>query len=108
MAKKPPVVTFRVKDSEYEYWIAETEKLGVKDFSAFLRGAVHSAIYVSKRAQEPVWQRFVEAVQPLAKKILGLGFHDGGAQDLEASGTYYKGVPAGEAIARLRKKYEIE
>jgi hypothetical protein len=104
--ESPRVYTFRVKPSELEYWKKEAKKLGVKDFSAFIRGAIHSAIYVSQRSKEPAWQKFVEAVQPLAKKILGLGFYDGGARDLESGGTYYKGIPAEKFIAKMKKKYE--
>jgi hypothetical protein len=102
------VVTFRAKPSEVEYWTKEAEKLGVKDFSAFIRGALHSAISVSQRAKDSDWQKFVEAAQPLAKKILGFGFYDGGAKDIESRGTELKGIPADEAIARIRKKYNIK
>ena len=100
------VVTFRAKPSEIEYWTEEAEKLGVKDFSVFIRGAIHSAISVSKRAKDSDWQKFVKAAQPLAKKILGFGFYDGGAKDIESRGTELKGIPADEVLAKLRKKYE--
>jgi hypothetical protein len=98
------VVTFRAKPSEIQYWNEKAKKLGVKDFSAFIRGSLNSAIYVSQRAQDPAWQKFVEAVQPIAKKFLGFGFYDGGAKDFESSGTEYKTTSAKEYFARLKKK----
>lgn len=88
-----------------KYWMETAKKLGVKDFSAFIRGAVNSAVFVSSRAQEPKWQEFVEAVQPAAKRILGHGFYDGGAEDFESSGRETTGTPARETLRRLRKKH---
>ena len=82
------LVSFRIYPSQ----IKQVKDLGVKDFSAFVRGSINSAIYVSQRAQDPAWKRFVDAVQPLAKRILGFGFFDGGAKDFESSGTEYKNV----------------
>jgi hypothetical protein len=98
------VVPFRAKPSEIDYWKEEAKKLGVKDFSAFIRGSLNSAIHISKRAKDPAWQRFVEAVQPIAKKILGHGFFDGGATDLESSGTEYKTHSAKDYFEGLSKK----
>ena len=101
------VVTFRVKPSQWKYWNEKAKELGVKDFSAFVRGAINSAVFTSMRAKDSKWQEFVEAMQPTAKKILGHGFYDGGAKDMESTGTYYKTFPAVETISRLKKKHHI-
>jgi hypothetical protein len=102
------VFTFRVKPSQVKYWKEKQRELGIKDFSAFIRGAVNSALFVSLRANDPHWQEFVEAAQPLSKKHLGHGFYDGGAKDIESSGTYYKTIPVEDSIAQLKKKHGIE
>ena len=102
------VVSFRAKPSQVKLWNEESKKLGIKDFSAFIRGAVQSAIYLSKRSKDPKWQEFIEAVQPTAKRILGYGFYDGGAADFESSGTEHKGIPAAEVIKRLKGKHGIK
>ena len=102
------VVSIRLKPSEVKYWKDMADKLGIKDFTAFIRGAVNSAIYTSRRAEDPKWKEFVEAVQPAAKKILGHGLFDGGAELFEASGTESSGVPAKEFLAKMKKKHWVE
>lgn len=99
------VVSVRLKPSEVKYWKNMSEKLGIKDFTAFIRGAVNSAIYTSRRAEDTKWKKFVEAVQPAAKKILGHGFFDGGADLFEASGAESSGVPAKVFLAKMKKKH---
>lgn len=103
------VVTFRAKPSEVAYWDKALNELGVheKDKAAFMRGAMHSAIWLSQRAKDPDWQKFVEAVQGLAKKFLGHGFYDGGAQDIVSRGTDHKGLPAEQVFSDLQRKYKI-
>jgi hypothetical protein len=49
------------------------------------------------------WRKFIEAVQPTAKNILGHGLYDGGAQDIEAGGQDRKGTPAKRFLSRLKK-----
>ena len=84
---------FRIKPSQEKHWKEMAKQLGIKDLSTFIRGAVESAIFTSLRAQDPQWQKFIEAVQPMAQKILGNGFYDGGAEDFEAGGMERKGTP---------------
>ena len=98
------VVSIRLKPSEVRYWKAMAAKLGIKDFTSFIRGAVNWAIQTSLRSQDPKWQEFVEAVQPAAKRILGHGFFDGGADLYEKSGTEASTVPAKVFLARMKKK----
>src|SRR5665213_4008392 len=89
--QKTVPVNFRVKPSQEKHWKEMAQKLGVRDLSTFIRGAVDSAIFNSLRARDPQWQKFIEAIQPAAQKILGHGFYDGGAQDIEAGGRDPKG-----------------
>lgn len=102
--QKTVPINFRVKPSQEKHWKEVAKMLGVKDLSAFIRGAVESAIFTSLRAQDPQWQKFVEAIQPTAQKILGHGFYDGGVGDFEAGGTERKGTPAKEFLAELKNK----
>jgi uncharacterized protein (DUF1778 family) len=97
-------INFRVKPSQEKHWKAMAEKLGIKDLSTFIRGAVESAIFNSVRAQDPQWQKFIEAIQPTAQKMLGHGFYDGGAEDFVAGGSERKGTPAKEFLSDLKSK----
>jgi|SRR5665213_64919 len=101
------VVSLRVKPSQAKYWKEMGEKLGIKDFSSFVRGAVDSAIHSSLRNEDPKWQEFMEAIQPTAKRILGHGFFDAGAKVYENSGTEASGVPAKEFLAKMKKKHRV-
>jgi hypothetical protein len=47
------VGSIRLEPSGVKYWKDMAQKLGIKDFTAFIRGAVNSAIYASRRAEEP-------------------------------------------------------
>src|ERR1700722_8595210 len=102
--QKTVPINFRIKPSQEKHWKEMAKKLGVKDLSSFIRGAVDSAIFNSLRAQDPQWQKFIEAIQPAAKKILGHGFYDGGAEDIEAGGRDRKGTPAKEFLSNLKPK----
>lgn len=102
--QKTVPVNLKITPSQDRHWKEASEQLGVKDLSTFIRGAVESAIFNSKRAQDPEWQKFIEAIQPIAQKILGHGFYDGGAQDFEAGGTDRKGTPAKEFLAELKHR----
>ena len=96
------VSSFRATQAQMAYWQETAEKLGVKDFSAFLRGALDSAVFISLRAKDPKWQEFMNAVQPLAHQILGHGFYDGGAKDFEASGTESTGISMKETLEKFK------
>jgi hypothetical protein len=102
--QKTVPVNFRITPSQEKHWKDMAKKLGIKDVSTFIRGAVESAIFTSLRAQDPQWQKFIEAIQPTAQKILGHGFYDGGAEDFEAGGQERKGTPAKEFLAELKHK----
>jgi len=101
--QKTVPINFRIKPSQEKHWKAMAQKLGVKDLSTFIRGAVDSAIFNSLRAQDPQWQKFMEAIQPAAQKILGHGLYDGGAQDIEAGGQDRKGAPAKQFLSDLKR-----
>lgn len=102
--QKASTISFRVKPSQEKRWKEAAQKLGIKDFSSFIRGAIESAIFSSLRAQDPHWQKFVDAIQPTAQKVLGHGFYDGGAEDFEGGGQERKGTPAREFLEELKHK----
>ena len=79
--QKAVTISFRVKPTQEKLWKDSAKELGIKDFSSFIRGAIESALFASRRAQDPHWQKFIEAIQPTAQKVLGHGFYDGGAGD---------------------------
>jgi len=97
-------VSFSAHPKQVVFWKREVGKLGVKDFQAFIRGAIQSALFVSKRANDSSWKSFLKAAQPLAKKHLGYGIYDGGAKDFESSGTATTGISFKETLSRLKKK----
>jgi hypothetical protein len=101
--QKTVPINLKVKPSQEKRWKEMIERFGIKDLSTFIRGAVESAIFNSLRAEDPEWQKFIEAIQPTALKILGHGFYDGGASDFEASGTDRKGTPANDFLAELEQ-----
>ena len=78
--------------------------LGVKDFSSFARGAVQTAIEMGRKAHDPKWQGFIEAIQPIAKKKLGYGIFHGGAWVTEGYGKERKGISAEEYRRQIGKK----
>jgi hypothetical protein len=52
------------------------KKLGVakkSDVQKFMRGAIFAGIAMACNAETKQWQEFVDAIQPLAKKHLGMG-----------------------------------
>ncbi len=102
--QKTAPINLKVTPSQEKHWREMAKKLGIKDLSTFIRGAVESAIFNSVRAEDPEWKRFIEAIQPTAQKILGHGFYDGGAEDFEAGGTERKGTPAKEFLEKLKIK----
>jgi uncharacterized protein (DUF1778 family) len=102
--QKAITLSFRVKPSQEQRWKEAAQNLGVHDFSSFIRGAVESAIFSAQRAQDPQWQKFVEAIQPTAQKVLGHGFYDGGAGDFESGGQERIGTPAKAFLKGLKQK----
>jgi len=102
--QKAVTISLRVKPSQEKHWKEVAQKLGVQDFSSFIRGAVESAIFSAQRAQDPQWQKFVEAIQPTAQKVLGHGFYDGGAGDFESGGQERIGTPAKAFLKGLKQK----
>jgi uncharacterized protein (DUF1778 family) len=102
--QKAVTISFRVKPSQEKHWKEAAQKLGIKDFSSFIRGAVESAMFSAQRAQDPQWQKFVEAIQPTAQRVLGHGFYDGGAGDIEGGGQERKGIPAKEFLKSLKQR----
>lgn len=99
--QKTHPINLKVTPSQAKRWKEITDEFDV-DLSTFIRGAVESAIFNSLRAKDSQWQKFIEAIQPTAQKILGHGFYDGGVEDFEAGGTERKGTPAKEFLAGLK------
>ncbi len=100
---KAVTISFRVKPSQEKRWKDAAKDIGIHDFSSFIRGAIESALFASQRARDPQWQRFVEAIQPTAQKVLGHGFYDGGMEDFEDGGKERKGTPAKEFLSGLKR-----
>jgi hypothetical protein len=73
---------------------AQLRALGVPDdrFAEFYRGAIIAGIGNAIRAQDPAWQRFVEEVQPQAKRTLGMALTDAGLEALIRQGTVLTGT----------------
>jgi hypothetical protein len=90
---------------ELKRWKEMASRLGAKDFTAFLRGAVLAAIHKSRQSKDPKWQEFVEAIQPIARRVLGHGFFDGGGKLYGDSGAESSGVPAKEFLTKMKKKH---
>ncbi|MGH7442275.1 MAG: hypothetical protein ACREKE_06330, partial [bacterium] len=67
----------------------ELARLGVesaRDRQDFYRGAILAGISNAKRARSASWKTFVEAIQPLARKHLGLGLDLDGAKEIMDAG----------------------
>ena len=57
---KDLVKKFRVTKIQNQYIQESMEKLGVKDFSTFVRGALFNGIEMGFRANDPQWQNFID------------------------------------------------
>lgn len=101
------VVSLQVKLSQAKYWKQMTRKLGIKDFSSFIRGAVDSAFHSSLRNEDPKWHEFIEAIQPTAKRILGHGFFNDGAKFYEYSGSVSTNNSAKKFLEKMKLKHKI-
>jgi len=88
-ARKDDTLAIRINGQVMEYIESELVKLGVasaRDRQDFYRGAILAGISNAKRAQSPAWKRFVQAIQPLARKHLGLGLELDGAKEIMDAG----------------------
>jgi hypothetical protein len=100
----PPVPEKQTKSAQIAFRIpakwkanieAQLRALGVPSdsFAEFYRGAIIAGIGNAIRAKDPAWQRFVEEVQPQAKRTLGMALTDAGLQALIRQGTVLPGTP---------------
>lgn len=80
---KSDTLRFRVDSMRKKYWAKAMEELKVDDFSSYARQAIDRAIHQDLRALDPKWQKFISAVQPLAKDILNLQISDNPKDRLE-------------------------
>lgn len=101
--EKSVTLKFRATPSQAKYWEESLRGLGVKDFSSFARGAIQAAIEMGQKANDPKWQEFLEAIQPIAKKKLGYGIFHGGAAVTEGYGKERKGISAEDFKRQVEK-----
>jgi hypothetical protein len=99
---KDGIIHFRVAASQKDAWLRAMKGLGVKDQSAFFRGAIEAAIAMSHRAHDPQWLEFIQAIQREARSHLGVGIKQEGAAGFELAGKGVDSVP----IQDLKKKLE--
>ena len=87
-AAKDAILALRLAPAVKDWIEDELEKLGVepKNRADFYRGAILAAIGNVKRSQDPAWNRFLEAVQPAARRHLGAALELGGPDALQNLG----------------------
>jgi len=96
---------FRVTPSLRRHLEASVAELGIKDFSAFARGALLNAIELAKLSRDPKWRDFIDAANAgLAKQHLGHGLVLNGAADLEGLGSERQGLTAKQLKERLSRR----
>ncbi|HTB33722.1 MAG TPA: hypothetical protein VNZ54_06705 [bacterium] len=96
---------FRVTPSLRRHFEASVEELGIKDFSAFARGALLNAIELARLSRDPKWKAFIEAANKgLAKQYLGHGLTLNGAADLEGLGSERQGLTVKQLKERLARR----
>jgi hypothetical protein len=81
---KDEVISFRLPGRLKAGIDRQLKALGVPDSrkADFYRGAILAAIGNSLRARDASWQKFLEAIQPLARQHLGLDLMDSGAKGI--------------------------
>lgn len=92
---KSAQIAFRIPAKWKANIEAQLRALGVAEdsFAEFYRGAIIAGIGNAIRAKDPAWQRFVEEVQPQAKRTLGMALTDAGLEALIRQGTVLPGTP---------------
>jgi len=98
---------FRVTKTQSDHIDESLEKLGVKDFSSFARGAVFNAIEMGFRAKDPQWESFIEAIQATAKRHFSVGIRMDGALELEEMGKEREGLDAQQLKRYLAKRRKV-
>ncbi len=89
-AVKDQMLSIRVSTQFMEFVEGELAKLKVessRDRQDFYRGAIVAAISNVKRSKSPAWQRFMKAIQPQARKYLGLELDLEGAKEMIEAGV---------------------
>lgn len=86
---KDTVLSIRVSARVLEYVESELAKLGVKtsrERQAFYRGAIVAGVENARRADSRAWKKFVAAIQPQARRHLGLGLNLDGVEEISRAG----------------------
>ena len=100
-------VRFRLTPSLRRHIEGALAELGVKDFSAFARGAVLNAIELARLARDPKWMEFLAMVEGPAREILGHGLALSTAKDTEAMGRERKGLTAKELKDKMAAQRKL-
>lgn len=88
-AVKSEIISIRISEQVAQFIETELAKLDVesaRDRQDFYRGAILAGITNARRAASPEWKKFVDAIQPLARKHLGVGLDLDGAKAIMESG----------------------
>ena len=88
-ALKSEIISIRLSAQVAQFIEKELAKMGVasaRDRQDFYRGAILAGITNARRAKSPEWKKFVDAIQPLARKHLGVGLDLDGPKEIMESG----------------------
>lgn len=89
-ALKNKIISIRLSEAVSQFIERELAKMGIasaRDRQDFYRGAILAGITNARRAKSPEWKKFVEAIQPLARKHLGVGLDLNDAREIMESGA---------------------
>ena len=89
-ALKTEMISIRLTERVAQFIEKELAKMGVesaRDRQDFYRGAILAGITNARRANSPEWKRFVGAIQPQARKYLGVGLDLDGPKEILESGA---------------------
>jgi len=90
LGRKDDLLPIRVNTEVKAYLEAELSKLGLRtarERQDFYRGAILAGISNAKRANTPQWQKFVAAIQPVAREHLGMGLDLDGSKEIMEAGS---------------------
>lgn len=91
---KSEVLSIRFNRTARSFLEKELAGMGIvskRDRMNFFRGAILAGIGNAQRANSPAWQKFIKAIQPMSKKILGMALKLDGAEDIMESGAEPEG-----------------
>lgn len=102
---KGETVRFRIDMMRKKHWVEAMKELGVKDFSSYARQAVDAAFQRDFRAKDPKWQKFLKAVAPISREILGYELVDRPSDRMENQEAIERILfKRGQALAKDRKE----